>query len=265
MLKEDVLNYIKKMNGWELYSCSFVCSDTKNETDCGLLIEGIPISEIIAQYVLNKNIKLEYKSELKDNFETDHIGKYGDSITNEKSLCRSWFNTKFPKELESLGFAIDYETNLRPNVKTNIDITSFNPKLKKMYLIEAKGNGKICDGYTYYSSKESLLRAILEIETYYETLKNNNLINNYIRSISPNKNCWCIKEFNKYRNELDISSIELCIVAPKGSYLEVMYNDKEKYHYTNELLKKYNIKFITFEEKQPIIKGEVLCPTSQEN
>lgn len=160
--------------------------------------------EIIASLLNNGTIKLNYYKDdgqipFRNNFHfEDHDGNYGTSKTSEKALCRNWYNKGFPKlkniegkEIQ-LGEIIDYESNLCGK-KVNIDLTSVNGNT--MYLIEVKGekgNG------TCYHTGETLLRAALEINTYYKTLKENGLLDNFKQNLAS-KNRTIKQEINEVK------------------------------------------------------------------
>lgn len=181
---------------------------------------------------------------IRDNFAFNrHLGQYGKSLKNEKPLCRSWFNNGFPKELSELGVPIDYESNIAMS-KVNIDLTSFNGK--KLCLIEVKGTINKKSGM--WETDETLLRALLEIETYYETLVCNNNLQIYINSVKSG-----IPEKDFDRTSISVNDVDLYIVIPSGSFAEKMYKEPHSFPYVHKLLERYSIKVLIYDKKQPEI------------
>lgn len=138
---------------------------------------AVYINSKISNQTLDLNIYTEENSRLRNSrFQiATHFGKYAKDLLKEKPLCRSWFNCpeRIPKNLKRYGTVIDYETNLIEGSHVNIDLVSYDGK--DFYLWEVKGTGTLNDktGLIEYSSDETLVRALLEVETYYQTIVNN--------------------------------------------------------------------------------------------
>lgn len=251
--KKEIIEGLKKLQGFELYSSVYVASDKETSKD-SFVISGTEnlLIEIVAKYVYDNKIDLSYKNKLKKGKDfdyNDHEG-YATEKSNyeEKMICRNWFNNGFYDEIKKYGEVIDYESNLIKYTKTNIDLISYNKGTKSLYLIEVKGKGTKKDGKLIINSQESLLRCILEIETYYETLKNNGLLKGFIENT-----CSAIKRdcFEKDRSSLNEDNIKLLILVPKESFAHKMFGDKEKYPYVHKLLKeKYTNIFVDFYENE---------------
>lgn len=196
--------------------------------------------EEISYKILNGEILIDYyKNKVRDDFYfKDHYGKYGKSFENEKPLCRNWFNEGFPEELKELGIAIDYESNIVLGVKTNIDLVSYSKKGKCLCLIEVKGslNNNV------WKSDETLLRAILEIETYYLTLYKNSKIDKFKKTISS-----ALKDRMFDRN--NIEKIKKYVVIPDNSIAAEMYKNPNVYPNLHNLIKLLNITVLIFDEK----------------
>ena len=105
---------------------------------------------------------------------------------------------------DGLGLIKDFQIPLKDTSKNKglgkIDLISYNEETKTLYLIELK----------YEGNKETLLRAILEIYTYYKIVDKAKLIND----------CFNTQKFilNKVFNQIDPSEINVrpaVIVVPK--------------------------------------------------
>lgn len=226
-------------------------------------------SLIIAKEILNeiKNGIFEIKyyasgeEPIRDNFDfTSHFGEYKKSSNNEKPLCRSWFNdpNKVPNCLKKYGTIIDYECSLleKKNDKTNIDLVSFSnlDGQSIFYLWEVKGGRKVDEENktVKYSSSESLLRAVLEIETYYQTLLKNGVIDNFKQTIGAHL-------FN-IDNRLN-SMVKKIVVVPNGSKAAEQINDET----IMEIAKELNIEVVCFDAIQPKIDLTKLIDKNRKN
>lgn len=196
--------------------------------------------EDISYKILNGELLIDYydKNVRNDFYFKDHYGKYGKSLENEKPLCRNWFNEGFPKELKELGFAIDYESNIILGLKTNIDLVSYSKQNKSLCLIEVKGSLE----QNIWTSDETLLRAVLEIETYYLSLYKNNKIDKFKETISS-----ALKDrlFDRH----SIEGIKKYVVIPDKSIAAEMYKKPNLYPNLHKLIKALNINVLIFDEK----------------
>lgn len=184
--------------------------------------------EIAAKYIKNNIDKIKRNGELKysesyvrNEFNLSHnpdkINFNKNSRRYENNLCRYLFKETF--NLGKIGKVIEYELNLIKGNHTNIDLISFNDE-GTLYLIEVKGTKDKKDLYKY-DSKETLLRCILEISTYYNTIK------------ARLENLKMILEKNK---NINIKNVKLAILVPKNSVAYQQYLNKIDYIETNSLL-----------------------------
>ena len=135
----------------------------KSETDEG----GEYYTEVIAESVIKneKLLGLPYRQvAVRDVFKfPGHDGKTknADSLRKEERFCLEKYNTR-NEILSPFGKIINYQVNIFPGTKINVDLVAYDDKNDILWLIEVKGhNGK---------SDETLLRCVLEIETYYRCL-----------------------------------------------------------------------------------------------
>lgn len=260
--ERQIIERLKELQGFEIYSSAFVASDKCTSKGTVIIKDtNNSLIEIVAKYVYDNKIDFGYKSqkgkEIREGKEFRFINHKGYSTEKssyqEKIICRNWFNNGFYIENKKYGEVVDYESNIIKNTNTNIDIVSYNKESQSLYLIEVKGNGKVENGKLKIDSQESLLRCILEIETYYETLKNNGLleVEGFIDNIKSGVERI---DFEKDRNSLKEDNVKLLILVPKESFAHRMYLEKKEYPYVHKLLnEKYtNIKVDFFENVQDI-------------
>jgi len=146
-------------------------------------------TEVIAEYIYNQLNKqenflipdLESIGELRADFAfTGHDGikskskkKDSDETAEEKSnrkeeeLCLKLFHEKY--YWADWGRVVNYQVNLIKNKKININLVAYNEDRKIATIIEVKG-GEKAETKKY---SETLLRCILEIQTYFQILKKN--------------------------------------------------------------------------------------------
>lgn len=136
-------------------------------------------TEIIAEYILsNLSTKSIYEllgigqmEKRKDFRFLDHIKKEINLKSNrrEENLC-------FTKHRENSpwGQVINYQINIVPNTKISADLVARDEKRGTLTIVEVKGydKGKY-PNIKAPSSTETLLRCILEVQTYYLLLINN--------------------------------------------------------------------------------------------
>lgn len=111
-----------------------------------------------------------------------------DSNRKEENIAKVLyilFSDKSGRKLGELGNIFDYQVPLN-KVRTNragkIDLVSYNPGSPKVWLIELKNEG----------NKETLLRCMLEIATYYQILDRTQFVKNYALLKSADAN-WIHK------------------------------------------------------------------------
>ena len=197
-----------------------------------------PYIETIAELILKEeekgiwpyteNVKTDFcYSDERDDLEPARRSK-------EKGLCRRWFKNKsFNNDHveDVIGLPAEFELNIEEKHKVNVDLISY--KDETIYLIEVKGNGT-----GEYTSSESLLRAILEIKTYYESIKDK------LHSIAHT--CR-----DKHKLGLqNASKLRMAILVPENSAASRQFNNP-RFPNVNKLLEKWKIEFLTFKEKVP--------------
>ena len=160
-----------------------------------------------------------------------------DMLVKEKRLCSGWLDKGSFSDSEIddiLGIPCERELNIEPGTNAGADLVSYNKKTKELFLIEVKGritNGK-------YTTPETLLRAVLEIKTYYESLKSERIFKRILETCKdPNK--------TGMRNA---TSLRMAILIPKGCNAAKQLN-KDRYPYTNKLIEKWGIKVFCFDIK----------------
>jgi hypothetical protein len=143
----------------------------------GQTSEGRCYSEVIAEYLLKDGIKEQlsriitieredYNVPHNDNTQNRESGRHEEILA--KDLC-TLYNKKC---LDNIGNIINYQIPLKA-VQTNkagkIDLIAFRDISKNALLIELKHENNI----------ETLLRAVLEISTYYQQLFHKNFISSF--------------------------------------------------------------------------------------
>ena len=131
-------------------------------------------TEVIADWLLN-NIDLLYKikkiTRLSSYKVDTHDGKHNNQNSNrlEEIMAIEIFNQK---SLNILGEVIDYQTPLKDKLGDEagkIDIISYDKDNKIVYLLELKRE----------DSKETMLRCVLEIFTYFKTLDKDKFLEDF--------------------------------------------------------------------------------------
>lgn len=172
-LTNGVKSYIKDDGKYaELYQTD--CVNYRSKISVGKVKKLF--TEIIAEHIIHeldaKRFDMKYlatfydKSKLrggnaKYRFNFEHKLTEKNKMT-EKVVCHNLYKNGF--ENETIGKISEYEVNLVLGSKKNIDLISINHKTKTIYIIEVKGN------LLKNQNEETLLRCILEIETYYQIL-----------------------------------------------------------------------------------------------
>jgi len=200
-------------------------------------------SEIISEELFKKNILRKIESINPINRQNYRVPSHDGRITNtnrkEENLCKKlWvYCNKTGKNLNLLGKAFDYQVPLK-KIQTDdagkIDLVSYDKKSNRIYLIEVKKQ----------ESKETLLRGVFEIATYYQLLNKENFIGSY-------------EELEKFNNK-DIQKAVL-IFKESTQYQEVqnLENNPNLKKLVEELdIEIFSIKSIT-EEGDVIKKIEI--------
>lgn len=133
-------------------------------------------SEIIAKFLKEEGIKNKLFQIQKNLIGRKDYNPYHDGKTQSKTnrqeeiFAKELFNSK--REFANLGEIIEYQIPLKGKQKDKagkIDLISYNENPKRAYIIELKF------GY----NKETLLRAVLEISTYYYQLSRENFLDSF--------------------------------------------------------------------------------------
>lgn len=214
MVKDPVKLFEKQIEKYRPYEAKVLMSNSYGPQ------LAVYINSKISNQTLDLNIYTKENSRLRNSrFQiATHFGKYAKDLLKEKPLCRSWFNCpeRIPKNLKKYGTIIDYETNLIEGSHVNIDLVSYDGK--DFYLWEVKGTGKLNDrtGLVEYNSDETLVRALLEVETYFETIVNNGNEGTFKSEIGGHL-------FNISNREK--ASIKKLVVIPKNSKIASQISD----------------------------------------
>lgn len=137
----------------------------------------------------------------------DHDGKQeNEDLKSEKHICKRLFRSN--KFYEIIGKIIDYETPMRNTADDEgikgIDMLSYNSKTNTLFLLETKNQ----------TNSESLLRASLEVFTYWKITDHQKLL----------------YDFSKKFPELNIKPydtlVKKAVLLFKGTYAYKEYVDK---------------------------------------
>lgn len=167
--KDEIINKLENLKDIStLYKEDFInyrgdTTDTKEK-----------YTEVIAEWLIKNfnlfdNIK---KITRQSSYKVDtHDGKHNNQNSNrlEEIMAIEIFNQK---SLNILGEVIDYQTPLKDKLEDEagkIDIISYDKDNKIVYLLELKRE----------DSKETMLRCVLEIFTYYKTLDKDKFLEDF--------------------------------------------------------------------------------------
>ena len=180
-------------------------------------------SEVISEYLLSrldnpkeiqKTLQL-WNMDVRKNFQFNNHDGTIEKETNrrEEILCKKLYNLckKSDVSLKNLGHIINYQVNLIENTKVNIDLVSTIDQ--KIYIIEVKGH---LDSNIGISSSETLLRCMLEIESYYRFLLNNQ--DDFFKTLSS-------KDYNNLLNRIITPVIEKAILVSKSTQAWIEYQE----------------------------------------
>ena len=144
-------------------------------------------SEIVAEELLKKDIISKIESIRPINRQDYRLRSHDGRITNtyrvEENFCKKvWVYCKETgKNLNRLGKTFDYQVPLK-SIQTDdagkIDLVSYDKESNRIFLIEVKTQ----------DNKETLLRSVFEIATYYQLLNKENFIGSYEELKSFNTN-----------------------------------------------------------------------------
>jgi hypothetical protein len=192
--------------------------------------EEIPYSEIIAEYLMKNNFDemLNISTISRESYFTaSHRKPVAINYSNRneenfvKYLVRMQEENQNPVQ-DSMGKIIDYQVPLKMDSNSKcgkIDVLSL--KNNCLYLVEIKAAW----------SSETLLRCMLEIETYYRTVDKEKLLRDF-------------KEEKKSKQAFipfDVSEVKKMIVIFNDSLACIQYQAPDKFKYLAGLLGKLNI------------------------
>ncbi len=196
---DELKNHVEKCDVAGLYRYAYlnhtdITSDSRERN-----------TEIIAKYLLeNTDILSDIRTITREkSYDAGHekIEMDPGSPRNEEQFARSILGDEY----EYLGKIIDYQTPLKNVQKDNagkIDLLAYNESKNILYLIELK----------YIGNKESLLRCILEIETYSRIVNEDKLMYDFGKKISNTRDAairkavLVFKDSQPYRDFHDLSS-----------------------------------------------------------
>lgn len=176
--KDEILNKLKKSldNGTSLLYAQELVNKygTAKETNT-------PYTEIIAEYLINNSIigndkinDIPQVTREKSYFTESH-NKLFENITkgsnrDEENYVKSLF---FYNPLKSeIGTAIDYQIPLKScqaDKSGKVDLLTYKEDTNELFLVEVK----------FKNSSETALRCCLEIQTYFQTVDKEKLVNDY--------------------------------------------------------------------------------------
>lgn len=187
-------------------------------------------TEIIAEKVLEDPQILNIpRGAVRGNFKFEgHDGttESPDSPRKEERFCLKKYTSR-NDETTPFGKIINYQVNIFKNTKINVDLVAYDDTNDTLWLIEVKGhNGE---------SAETLLRCVLEIETYYECLL-------------PQKQTLlatlCSKHESVVTNEK--TEIKKGIWVPRNSTAAKEYAELKNRPNLAKLIEQWNIKIETY-------------------
>lgn len=179
--KEDILNELKNAlsNGESLLYAQDLMNKYGNIKDA-----NTPYTEVITEYLINNSIISNEKivnipqvTREKSYFTQSH-NKLFENITegtnrDEENYVKSLF---FYNPLKSeIGTAIDYQIPLKScqaDKLGKIDLLTYKEDTNELFLVEVK----------FKNSSETALRCCLEIQTYYQTVDKEKLVNDYFEA-----------------------------------------------------------------------------------
>lgn len=145
-------------------------------------------------------------------------------------------------EFEKIGLILDYQIPLKNILADDgvgkIDLISYYKKTKTLFLIELK----------YLGNDDSLLRAVLEIYTYYKIVDQNKLKTDFINCSELHNN----NVFEKTKAN-DINVVPAVLLVPDcNPYNELMEMHIGGRHKLNLLASSLNVKIFTMDIKRSV-------------
>lgn len=179
--KDQTINALRKalLEIEDLYKSGCV-NWTRITSDSNELYTEVIANELLQE--IDRFDKIKRVTREKTYFVPDHVNIFINSNSNrgEEKFAKKLVD----QDLGSLGRIKDYQIplkNVRKDKLGKVDLVSYNEKTKTLYLIELKFEG----------NEETLLRAALEIFTYYKSVDIDKLKNDFCQSfnysISPDE------------------------------------------------------------------------------
>ena len=198
----------------------------------GQLADGTKYNEYLASLVKSSKFNIVKYEKTRERFLFDHQS-FDIDPRSEKGLCRRFCRDKSfidSSIIFALGVPIEYEINIVENTKVNIDLASFFEEENCLYIIEVKGKKE--KDNSYYSTEETLLRCILEIETYYQSIveKKEVLLKDLLK--------------DKYNKDIELKK---AILIPSDSFASNQVGNPE-FQSVNRLLEDFDIKVIIYDK-----------------
>lgn len=196
---------------------------------------GIPYIEILSKYILDKprfDLK-PYKA--REKFVLHHKpDTYEPDIESEKGLCRYWYLKGFDNEnlTQRFGKPIDYELNIHGK-RVNVDLVTYKSITNEVFFIEVKG--RVPKGKNHYESTETLLRCALEIKTYFDSLKEEDL-KTLRNQLNAEKSASLPVE----------TTFRMGVIVPEGSKAAKQYRNPKAFPQTASLVSKWKIEVETY-------------------
>lgn len=125
-------------------------------------------TEIIAKLFLDGEELRLPEGDVRDSFafySHDGRSEMNKSARNEEKFCLARFNRR-AEESFAFGKIVNYQVNILKRLKINVDLVAYDENSATLTLIEVKGS----DVAGVNKSHETLLRCVLEIETYFRLL-----------------------------------------------------------------------------------------------
>lgn len=212
-------------NVWQLYKRAYVknigkTSDTKK-----------PYTEVISKWLLKRgnlqrldNIQKVLREQTYNQghkADKEKLAKYKPS---EKIIAKLMFDDNY----DIIGHMCDFQTPLKGSEKDSgvgeIDLFSYNKKTNTVYLLELKRE----------DNKESILRCVLEIYTYWKQLRHENFL----------------KDFKLPSNAKIVPAV---LVFQNGKQHKQFQSDLIQ---TKKLMRKLKVKFFTVRPAYKVSKGD---------
>ncbi|MDD2497693.1 MAG: hypothetical protein PHY90_06130 [Desulfitobacteriaceae bacterium] len=219
-----------------LYQAPFINWRGKTKDDNQQLF-----TEVIAEEFLKSDILIVLQALpviSRERYDVDsHDGSY-DRITNreEEILSKDLFNyCNNGNQFRTIGAIFDYQVPLkkvRADKAGKIDLVSFNAKTNKVWLLELKKK----------DNKETLLRCMMEISTYYQLLDKQKFIASYsiLNGLQPDsigKAVLVFKDSTQHQEIIEMSEGKRPMLKSLSASLDISFFLLEDLHFTVEEIK----------------------------